>query len=70
MRKIDKERLAAALKKARERMNQTQSEFAKHLGVNQATISRWEDRGPSNGPARLAVQRIIDSVENVFGPAA
>ena len=69
MRKRDRERLAAALKQARERMNQTQTEFAAHLGVNQATISRWEERGPTNGPARLAVQKIIDAVENVYGPA-
>ena len=62
MAKYDPMKMAAALKKARERMRQTQTEFAQHLGVNQATISRWEERGPSNGPARLAVQKILDAV--------
>jgi transcriptional regulator with XRE-family HTH domain len=55
--------LAAALRKTREKLSESQAEFAKRFGVNQATISRWEESGPSGGPAKIAVEQILHDID-------
>jgi transcriptional regulator with XRE-family HTH domain len=70
MSKTEPERLAIALRKARERLNETQAQFASRTGVNQATISRWERLGPRTGPSRITAQQILTRVEQFYGPVA
>ena len=42
----------------RKRLNITQAELAKSLGVNMMTVWRWEKYGlPQNGPARALLER-------------
>ena len=57
--KIDSKGLAAALKKAREKLGETQEQFAARVGVDQATISRWEITGPTTGPGVIAAREIL-----------
>jgi transcriptional regulator with XRE-family HTH domain len=69
MAKVDKG-LATALRKARARLGETQAQFAARMGVNQATISRWEVDGPRTGPSKAAARHILSSVEHIFGSPA
>jgi transcriptional regulator with XRE-family HTH domain len=49
-----------ALKHARERLGESQAEFAKRFGVDQSAVSRWETQGvPSRGPAEAIVERVL-----------
>lgn len=51
------------LKSLREKLGDSQWDFARRLGINQATISRWEaGRIPKNGPARFAIQMLVASL--------
>ena len=59
--------LGIALRKARERLGESQKQFAARLGINQATISRWEDHGPLRGPAVLALRQILADIERFLG---
>lgn len=43
--------------KIRQKMNLTQEEFARHVGVTLSTIHRWE-KGKSL-PSKLAIQRLV-----------
>ncbi len=64
MPKTDNKPLAIAIRKARERLNETQTEFASRIGVNQATISRWEEIGP-RGLSRNLVERILQDIDRI-----
>jgi transcriptional regulator with XRE-family HTH domain len=49
-----------ALLDERNRREMTQAEFAKFLGIDQGTLSRWEANGvPQRGPARMAVANLL-----------
>lgn len=51
------------IKAARELLKESQEAFARRLGVDQATIHRWETRGlPSSGTARVAVENLLDDL--------
>ena len=67
MTKAESRALAHALRKARERLSETQTQFAARIGVNQATISRWEEEGPKNGPSRNTVRQAIADADHVVG---
>ncbi len=47
-----------AIKKLRQRLGLTQSELAERLGVDQATIHRWEKGAKPSGPAEKLLQQI------------
>jgi DNA-binding transcriptional regulator YiaG len=48
------------IKAARERLGQSQAEFAKRFGVDQSAVSRWETQGlPARGPAEKMVERVL-----------
>ena len=70
MSKTESKTLAIALRKARERLGETQAQFASRTGVNQATISRWERLGPRTGPSVITAQQILTRVDQFFGPVA
>lgn len=58
--------LAVAIKRARKKLNESQEQFAKRVGVNQATISRWEDDGPAKGGmAQRVLGMILADIERV-----
>jgi transcriptional regulator with XRE-family HTH domain len=61
--KINSKGLARALKIAREKLGETQEQFAARAGVDQATISRWEIKGPRTGPGVIAARQILAKVE-------
>jgi DNA-binding transcriptional regulator YiaG len=65
--KTEAKSLAVALRKARERLGESQKQFAARIGINQATISRWEDEGPHRGPAVLALRLILANIDRFFG---
>ena len=53
----------AILRSTRERLGETQAQFARRFGVDQTTIHRWESDGlPERGPARMALERVIAEV--------
>ncbi len=48
------------LKAIRLDRGENQEEFAKHFGVAQTTIHRWETDGiPARGPARMVIERFV-----------
>jgi DNA-binding transcriptional regulator YiaG len=48
------------IKSVRKSLGETQDKFGKRLGVNQATICRWELKGiPEEGPARYAIEQLL-----------
>jgi DNA-binding transcriptional regulator YiaG len=47
------------IKRHRDRLGESQIEFARRLSVNQATISRWEKGDPIEGIALLAVEYVL-----------
>ena len=58
------------IKTVRTRLGETQAEFALRFGVDQATIHRWETDGvPARGTARLAVEKVLESLPVVQGAA-
>ena len=49
------------LKTLRKKLNLTQSQLAGKIGVNLATIWRWENEGiPSRGPARAYLNKLAE----------
>src|ERR1700744_942080 len=51
------------IKAARARIGESQKSFAKRLGGDQATLSRWESFGtPARGPAEAIVERVLVEV--------
>lgn len=56
--------LGDAIKAARERLGESQAEFAKRFGVDQSAVSRWETQGvPGRGPAAAFVERVLAEIE-------
>jgi DNA-binding transcriptional regulator YiaG len=54
----------ARIKRLRERLGESQAEFARRFRVDQSTVHRWEIAGgPARGPAALAVEQIIRELE-------
>ena len=51
---------ADQIKRARERLAESQIEFAVRFGVHQGTVSRWElGRPPKRGPAKKMLEVVI-----------
>lgn len=49
---------------ARKKVGESQTAFAKRLGVNQATIHRWEKKGlPKRGMTRIAVESLLAKMD-------
>ena len=56
-------------RRARLIRGETQDEFAEHMGVDQATISRWERSRGHPTPAKLAeIHKIITRAEPSYNP--
>ncbi len=51
------------LRKERERLGESQDEFAKRFGVDQATISRWENNAvPPRGSSLKLIQIVLSGL--------
>lgn len=51
------------LKKLRKNLKLTQAQLAEKVGVNHATIWRWENEGvPTRGPARAYLEKLAEEV--------
>ena len=49
------------LKALRKNLNLTQAQLAEKVGVNHATIWRWENEGvPTRGPARAYLEKLAE----------
>ena len=56
-----------AIRKARERLGETQDQFAIRVGSDQATVSRWENgRLPRRGSALLLLRRVLAEINSVM----
>lgn len=50
----------ADIKRARQRLGESQAAFAKRFGVNQSTLQRWETGGVTeSGTARIAIEYVL-----------
>lgn len=53
----------ALIRKARERVGESQEAFGARFDVDQSTIARWEIAGPpARGPARKALVRVLSRI--------
>ena len=53
------------IRRARDRVGESQTAFGARFGVDQTTIHRWETKGPpSRGSARKAIEREISDIES------
>jgi DNA-binding transcriptional regulator YiaG len=51
------------IKAVRSRIKESQAKFAARLGVDQATVHRWETYGPpKGGAAAFAIQQAIKEI--------
>lgn len=51
------------IKKARQRLGESQATFAKRFGVDQSTLHRWETEGlPGRGPSQVAVEHVLNDI--------
>lgn len=51
------------IKEIRDRLGESQEVFGQRIGVDQATIHRWEKYGvPKVGTARIAVKHLLDDL--------
>jgi DNA-binding transcriptional regulator YiaG len=63
-----KRTMAIAIRKARERLNENQTQFATRFGLNQATISRWEETGPpTEGYKKKMIDMLLEDIDRVLG---
>lgn len=54
------------IRKVRERLNETQGQFATRLGVDQATVSRWECGAlPKTGAMQMLLQKVLHEIDRV-----
>lgn len=52
------------LKTLRKRLRLTQSQLAEKIGVNLATVWRWENEGiPTRGPARAYLDKLAEEAQ-------
>jgi len=50
--------------RARELVGENYSQFARRLGVDRTTITRWEKDGPPpRGTAQIALERVLSELE-------
>ena len=57
---------ADTIKQSRQRVGESQADFAKRFGVDQSTIHRWETQGPPrNGTASLIIKRVISELTSI-----
>lgn len=55
-----------AIRRAREGLNETQGQFATRLGVDQATVSRWETGAlPKTGAMQMHLERVLQDIDRV-----
>lgn len=55
-----------SVRAAREKVRESQADFGRRFGVDQSTIARWEGDGiPKRGPARIAIERELASINGV-----
>ncbi len=55
---------AEQIKSARLAAKESQEAFARRFGVDQATVHRWENKGPpTRGAARMAIERVLAELE-------
>ena len=59
---IERKTIALALRKARQKLGESQARFATRIGVDQATISRWEEYGPTTTPSKIALRQILAGI--------
>ena len=58
---------SSQIKKARDRLGESQAQFAKRFGVNQSTIQRWEKgRAPESGMAAALIQRVLSEIKEAM----
>lgn len=51
------------VKAAREKLGETQAQFAERFGVYQTTVHRWETDGPpGRGAAGKAIRRVLEEI--------
>lgn len=48
----------------RKSLNWTQQDLAQHLGVEQATISRWENGATIKGPALRLIEILVQNSQS------
>lgn len=48
----------------RKSLNWTQGDLAQHLGVEQATVSRWENGAKIKGPALKLIQLLLQNTSS------
>lgn len=59
------------IKEARRLLGESQAAFAKRLGVNQATVHRWETKGVTGrGTAQVAVDNLLKDLAGHQSEAA
>ncbi len=52
------------VKDARERLGESQEQFAERFHVDQTTVHRWETKGvPDRGTARVAIENLLRQLE-------
>lgn len=49
----------------RKSLNWTQEDLAQHLGVEQATISRWENGATIKGPALRLIEILAQNAQSI-----
>lgn len=47
------------IKAIRDRLGLTQAQLAQAVGVDQGTVSKWENGAPPSGPARILLQKLV-----------
>lgn len=47
------------VKAIREKLGLTQVQLAAEIGVDQGTVSKWENGAPPSGPARILLQELV-----------
>jgi DNA-binding transcriptional regulator YiaG len=58
---------AATIRAVRARVNETQEEFRKRLGVSKASIVKWERDGPpKRGAAHILLQYVIREIDQEY----
>lgn len=54
---------AAEIKEARKAVGESQTDFCARLGIDQSTLSRWEEKGPpDHGPTQIAIAGVISRI--------
>lgn len=65
MRRMETEK-SLEINSQRLRIGETQAEFAKHFGVNQSTIHRWETEGiPRTGRTRILIDLMLPKIRRM-----